>query len=536
MTDSINSTLPAESAPEPVTAVDSPETPEKPAEPLVEELPPFKFESLREPLRRAISEIGWTEPMPVQARIIPYFLRGDDVIVQSHTGSGKTGAFLLPICEQLDPAVNGCQALIMLPTRELALQVKIELDRVNVHLGLKSVAVYGGVGYGPQLEGFRQGAHIVVGTPGRLLDHLGRGSLVLKNLRYLVIDEADEMLSMGFYPDMNRIKQYLPRKRVSSMFSATMPASVKRLSNEFLSNPIFLGLSGDSQHVPDMDHLYYVVDPMQKDRVLMRIIELENPESGIIFCNTKSEVEYLSAFLRRFGYDADQISGDLGQREREAVMGKLKRHELRFLVATDIAARGIDVSHLEYVFIYDWHKDFEQYIHRAGRTGRAGNRGVAVSLVSIMEEPDLKRYAKRFGIPFMGKPTPIEDDMQRRITERLLARLESRQRDMNTAQRERSKRFGMLLDQIQEHEHGRELMLMLLDDIGGAMLAEGRANPTATEPVVTKAEESHPDENGGSSESMHRPARRGGGGSRGGSGGRGGGGSRGGSGRRGRRY
>ena len=533
MTDSINPSIPPEFAPGPVTAVDSPATPEKPAEPLIEELPPFSFESLREPLRRAVSEIGWREPMPVQARIIPYFMRGDDVIVQSHTGSGKTGAFLLPICEQLDPAVSGCQALIMAPTRELALQVKVELDRVNVHLGLRSVAVYGGVGYGPQLEAFKQGAHIVVGTPGRLLDHLGRGSLTLKHLRYLVIDEADELLSMGFYPDMNRIKQYLPRKRVSAMFSATMPASVKRLSNEFLANPIFLGLSGDSQHVPDMDHLYYVVDPMQKDRVLMRIIELENPESGIIFCNTKSEVEYLTSFLRRFGYDVDQISGDLGQRERENVMGKLKRHELRFLVATDIAARGIDVSHLEYVFIYDWHKDFEQYIHRAGRTGRAGNRGVAVSLVSIMEEPDLKRYAKRFGIPFMAKLAPTEDDMQRRITERLLARLEARQRDMNTAQRERARRFGILLDQIQEHEHGRELMLMLLDEIGGGMLAEGRANPTATDAVVVRAEESPVDETGGSNQSMHRPARRDG---RGGNGSRGGGRGGSGSGGRGRRY
>ncbi|HEY9070436.1 MAG TPA: DEAD/DEAH box helicase, partial [Candidatus Ozemobacteraceae bacterium] len=333
----------------------APEQPAAPAPeaPQIEELPSMKFEDLREPLRRAIAEIGWREPMPVQARVIPYILRGDDVIVQSHTGSGKTGAFLLPICEKLDPAVTGCQALIMAPTRELALQVKTELDRINVHLGLKSVAVYGGVGYGPQLEAFKQGAHIVVGTPGRLLDHLGRGSLTLKNLRYLVIDEADELLSMGFYPDMTRVRQYLPRTRVSAMFSATMPASVKRLSNEFLNDPLFLGLSGDSQHIPEMDHLYYVVDPMQKDRVLMRIIEMENPESGIIFCNTKSEVEYLAAFLRRFGYDVDQISGDLGQRDREAVMAKLKRHELRFLVATDIAARGIDVSHLEYVFVYD---------------------------------------------------------------------------------------------------------------------------------------------------------------------------------------
>ena len=496
---------------------------QEPAASLIEELPLFQFESLREPLRRAISDIGWRDPMPVQARVIPYILRDDDVIVQSHTGSGKTGAFLLPICEKLDPAVGGCQALIMAPTRELALQVKTELDRINVHLGLRSVAVYGGVGYGPQLEAFRQGAHIVVGTPGRLLDHLGRGSLVLKNLRYLVIDEADELLSMGFYPDMTRIRQYLPRKRVSAMFSATMPASVKRLSNEFLTEPLFLGLSGDSQHVPEMDHLYYVADPMQKDRVLMRIIEMENPESGIIFCNTKSEVEYLAAFMRRFGYDVDQMSGDLGQRERETVMAKLKRHELRFLVATDIAARGIDVSHLEYVFVYDWHKDFEQYIHRAGRTGRAGNRGVAVSLVSVMEEPDLKRYAKRFGIPFMGKPTPTEEDVQQRITERLLARLEARQRDMNSAQRERARRFGRLLDQMLEHEHGRELQLMLLDEIGGRMLAEGRASPAdidAANVPAPVAEDRRPAENGGEKRSIHRHGgRRGGGG--GGGGGRG---------------
>ncbi|RCK79844.1 MAG: ATP-dependent RNA helicase [Candidatus Ozemobacter sibiricus] len=458
-----------------VTAPDAPaaapDTPPAPA------YPPFTFDDLPEPLRRAVAAAGWHAPMPVQAQVIPWLLDGRDIIVQSQTGSGKTGAFLLPLLCRIDPAKPVTQALILAPTRELALQVKAECDRLAGTLGVRSVAVYGGVGYGAQLQAFREGAHLVVGTPGRLLDHLGRKSLSLQHLRYLVIDEADELLSMGFWPDMRRIRAYLPRQRVSAMFSATMPGGVRLMAEEFLRQPEFIGLSADHVHVTEMDHVYYVVDPMQKDRVLMRILELENPASAIIFCNTKSEVEYLAAFLRRFGYDVDQISGDVSQKERENVMARLKKHTLRLMVATDVAARGIDVSHLEYVFIYDFPPDFEQYIHRAGRTARAGNRGVAVSLVSMVQEMDLKRAGKRYGVPFIKKNTPTEEEVQARLAERLLARLEARLRDLDSATRERMRGFSRLLQDLRDHEQGHEMLLMLLDETATRLRLEGRPEP-----------------------------------------------------------
>jgi ATP-dependent RNA helicase DeaD len=290
----------------------------------------------------------------------------------------------------------------------------------------------------------------------------------------MIFDEADEMLSMGFYKDMVKIGSYLPKHRTTAMFSATMPESVKRLASRFLHNPEFLCFSGDSTHVTDMDHIFYQVDPMQKDRVLMRIVEMEDPENAIIFCNTRSEVEYVAALLKRFGYDADQISGDLGQNAREAVMNKLKKRTLRFLVATDVAARGIDISHLEYVFIYDMHKDTDQYIHRAGRTARAGNRGIAISLVDPIEAVDLKRFARRSGIVFEEREIPSEEQVQNLLCEKLSARLEADLRDSTTAQKERSKRYAGVLKEINSSENSEEILLMLIDEYHQRLIKKGR--------------------------------------------------------------
>ncbi|GAB4281901.1 MAG: DEAD/DEAH box helicase [Candidatus Rifleibacteriota bacterium] len=437
-------------------------------------LAPLKFSDFNHAIVKAVTEKGWKEAMPVQAGVAPYILNGIDVIVQSRTGSGKTAAFLLPICERLMGSGKTCQALVLVPTRELALQVFNELKSFTPYTELLGVAIYGGSSYKPQFEALKNGAQIVIGTPGRVLDHLVRGSLKLKNLKLMVFDEADEMLSMGFYKDMVRIGEYLPRKRTTAMFSATMPESVKRLAGKFLHEPEFLCFSGDGVHVSNMDHLFYVVDPMQKDRVMMRIIEMEDPESAIIFCNTRSEVEYVAALLTRFGYDADQLSGDLSQKARERVMGKLKNHSLRFLVATDVAARGIDISNLEYVFIYDMHKDTDQYIHRAGRTARAGNRGVAISFVSPMEAIDLKKFAKKHGISLEERIAPTEEQLQDFLSEKLCARLESELRDFSTAQKERSKRYKGVLKEISNGENTEEILLMLIDKYHQNLIKMGR--------------------------------------------------------------
>jgi ATP-dependent RNA helicase DeaD len=479
----------------------------------VEVLPPSAIQDFSQDIQAAFSKRGWQDLMPVQAGVSPYLLANRDVIVQSRTGSGKTGAFLLPICERLRDAQKGCQALILVPTRELAQQVYNEFQLLTAEMQISAVAVYGGTSYKPQLDAFKNGVNLIIGTPGRLLDHLIRGSLTLKTLKYLVFDEADEMLSMGFYRDMVRIGEFLPARRCTAMFSATMPDSVKRLSSRFLHNPEFLTFSGDGVHVSEMDHIYYIVDPMQKDRALMRVIELEDPDNAIIFCNTRNEVEYVAAILKRFGYDADQISGDLSQSAREIVMAKLKQKSLRFLVATDIAARGIDISNLEYVFIYDMHKDTDQYIHRAGRTARAGNRGVAISLVNQIEAVDLKKFAKRAGISLEERPLPTEDHVRQRLSEKLVAHLEGSLRDSSTAVKERTKRYHALLKELSEHEHGEDMLLLLIDSFHQHLIRLGRGIESEVLPQPTsqassrRPEESHrPRSNSGSRPS--RPPRR----------------------------
>lgn len=362
-------------------------------------LPDVTIEQLPERLREAAARAGWTTLMPVQARAIPYLLGARNMMVQARTGSGKTGAFLLPMLERLDPGRHHCQALILVPTRELARQVGQEAERLCGGAGLRTVVVYGGVGYGAQIDALKQGAQIVVGTPGRALDHLLKRTFSLERLEMLIFDEGDRMLSMGFYPDMKQIQGFLPdRKLHACMFSATFPVYVMRTAREFIREPEFITLSLDHVHVTDTEHVFYLVRGMDRDRGLVRLIEIENPASAIIFCNTKVKVHYVSVVLQSFGYDADELSADLPQKNRERVLARVRQGTLRFLVATDVAARGLDIPDLSHVIQYEPPEDPEGYIHRAGRTGRAGAAGVAISLVSDLEKMDLDRIAKRFGI------------------------------------------------------------------------------------------------------------------------------------------
>ncbi len=428
-------------------------------------LPPVSLQDLSPEMREAAQRMGWEELLPVQSRAIPYLLAGRDLMVQSRTGSGKTGAFLLPMLQRLDPGLLQCQALVLVPTRELAQQVVREAAKISGVKGLRSVCVYGGVAYGPQLQALKEGVQIVVGTPGRILDLLLRRALSLSSLRMLVFDEADRLLSMGFYPDMQRIKAFLPDHKMNAyLFSATFPLFVHKLAGEFLSEPAFLSLSRDKVHVADIQHVYYVVPAMEKDRCLIRIIEIENPSSAFIFCNTKSRVSYVATVLKRFGYEAEELSSELSQSERDHVMGRVRSGRLRFLVATDIAGRGIDVPELSHVFVYEVPEDPEVYIHRTGRTGRAGAGGTAVSLVSGIEEVELKAIADRYGIALQQRPLPTEKDVAAVVAERLVAYLEARVRDRDSLKRERMERFIPLAASLSESEEGRALIAMLLDD------------------------------------------------------------------------
>jgi len=430
----------------------------------LEVLPEAKLADLPEKLRQGAALAGWTELMPVQAKAIPYLFSGRDMMIQSRTGSGKTGAYLLPMLEMVNPLENAAQALVLVPTRELALQVAGEAALLGSTTGVRVTAVYGGVGYRAQLDAFKAGAHIVVGTPGRILDHLLRRSLSLKSLRYLIFDEADHMLSMGFYPDMRRVKSYLPEHPISTfMFSATFPPQVLRLTGQFMRDPGFINLSSDHIHVTETEHVYYVVPGMDKDRSLVRILEVENPQSAIIFCNTKVHVEYVTAVLKRFGYDADLLTSDLSQAAREAVLGRVRQGTLRFLVATDVAARGIDLPELSHVIQYEPPEDPEAYVHRAGRTGRAGGSGTAITLVTILEEIELTRISKRFGIPIEQRPLPSDETVQQVVAERILVLLEARLRSRDKLKTERMARFAPLARSLGENDEDG-LLAMLLDD------------------------------------------------------------------------
>ena len=416
-------------------------------------------------MREACVRAGWDSLTPVQAKAIPYLLADRDVMVQSRTGSGKTGAYLLPIIEKNDFKKNVTQALVLVPTRELALQVSREAQRLSEGTDLRTAVVYGGVGYGTQLEAFRSGAHLVVGTPGRILDHLLKNNLSLDNLRILVFDEADRMLSMGFYPDMVKIRKYIPVHEIlSSMFSATFPPQVIRLADQFMRAPQLLSLSGSQVHIAEIEHVYYVVPGMRKERSLVRIIEVENPVSAIIFCNTKDTVHYLSVVLKRFGYDADELSSDLAQSMREKVMARVRRGALRFLVATDVAARGIDIPDLSHVIQYEPPEDPEAYIHRAGRTGRMGSGGVAISLVAEMEKFKLQSIARYYNINMQERPLPGDEELEKVVAERVTALLEARLRARDNLQIERMRRFAPLAKSLAQTDDQLALITMLLDD------------------------------------------------------------------------
>ena len=455
-----------------------------------EDLSGVSLDDLPETLRAALAAAGWDSLMPVQEQAIPCILGGEDLIVQSRTGSGKTGAFLLPLFERLDSSRRVAQALIMAPTRELARQINEVFESMKQATpetrALDSVLVYGGVDYRPQVQGLQGGAQIVIGTPGRILDHLNRGNADFQHLAYLVFDEADEMLSMGFYPDMQALRRYLPDERCTLMFSATIPPGIRSISRDFLTEPRFISLSAGKESIETMEYRYYVTDPMEKDRVLARLFEIENPESAIVFVNRKKDVEYLTTFLRNYGYSADSISGDLSQKAREAALARTHAGETRFLVATDVAARGIDISDLSHVFMYDVPQDPEYLIHRSGRTARAGKMGVAVVLATVEDETDLIRSAMRYGVPVEKRSLPTPEDVSARVSERLAAALESRLRERTNMERERIRQFVPLVRKLAREQP--EILAMLANDILGDQ-EEGprrKAKPGAAQNPVEK--------------------------------------------------
>ncbi len=465
--------------------------------------------------------------MPVQEKAIPYLLDGHDAMIQSRTGSGKTGGFILPMLDKIDEREAVTQGLVLVPTRELAKQVAAEAALLAGDSGVRVVAVYGGTAYEPQLRAFKEGAHLVVGTPGRVLDHLLRGNLSLDDLEVLVLDEADRMLSMGFYPDMLRVKSCLPRRGVNTcLFSATFPQHVLGLARQFLNNPVTLSLSTDHVHVTDVIHTYCLVEPGEKDHSLVRILEVENPTAAIIFCNTKRFVHYVNVVLQRYGWDSDELSSDLDQNKRERVLQRVRDGKLRILVATDVAARGIDIPELSHVIQFEPPDDVEAFIHRSGRTGRAGASGRAITLVSRSsgEAVQLRRIEKEFDIDIQERPVPTEEEVAEILGQRITAKLEASLRGRAQLEQRRIQRFIPLVRSLAEESDEAVLLAMLLDEYYTRMQS-GSAVEEPESDARPRREDSRGDRDRGRGRDSGGGGRRGGG-DRGGRGGSGGGGGR----------
>lgn len=334
----------------------------------------------------AVRRMGFEAAMPIQSESIPPLLEGRDMVGQSQTGSGKTAAFGIPAIERVDPKLNKTQALILCPTRELAIQVAEEIAKLTRGKpGVRELPIYGGQAYDRQFRGLKKGAHIVIGTPGRVLDHLEKGSLVLDELKTVILDEADRMLDMGFMDEILAILSKMPPTRQTVLFSATVPPPIKHLIKQFTRDPVWVKIEARELTAPDIEQVWYEVDRRSKLEVLCRLIDYEDVRFAIVFCATKKMVDELVEHLAARGYLADKLHGDMTQPMRERVMNRFRKRNIEFLVATDVAARGLDVKEIEVVYNYDLPNDGEDYVHRIGRTGRAGSSGKAVTLVAGRE-------------------------------------------------------------------------------------------------------------------------------------------------------
>jgi ATP-dependent RNA helicase DeaD len=361
---------------------------------------------------KALADVGYETPSPIQAATIPPLLAGRDVVGLAQTGTGKTAAFALPILSRLDLSQKTPQALVLAPTRELALQVCEAFERYAARIkGVHVLPVYGGQGYGVQLSALRRGVHVVVGTPGRIMDHLEKGTLDLSELRFLVLDEADEMLNMGFAEDVETILADTPEDKNVALFSATMPAQIRRISKKYLNDPAEITVKNKTATASNITQRYLTVSYPQKVDALTRILEVENFEGMIVFVRTKNETETLAEKLRARGFSAMAINGDVAQNQRERTVNQLKSGKLDILVATDVAARGLDVERISHVVNYDIPTDTESYVHRIGRTGRAGRSGDAISFVTPRERYLLKHIEKATRQPLTQMQLPTVEDV-----------------------------------------------------------------------------------------------------------------------------
>jgi ATP-dependent RNA helicase DeaD len=402
---------------------------------------------------------GYAAPTDCQAEAVPRALLGRDLVVQSRTGTGKTAAFGIPIAERVDSRREEIQAVVLTPTRELAVQVAEEVGEIGRGRGIRVVTIYGGDSMDRQLEGIRAGAQVIVGTPGRVLDHLRRRTLKFDAVKVLVLDEADRMLDMGFAVEMGQIMEYMPAERQTLLFSATVPLGIRGLIYHYLSDPEWVLLSEDQIYVKEVEHLYCLTPKLHKEATLYKLLEYENPASSMIFCNTREETRQVSTFLAGKGLAVAMLSSDLPQKKRERVMARFKGGEVRHMVTTDVASRGIDIEDLSHVFIFSTPDSPEQYIHRAGRTGRVGKSGRAISLVSAHDLMNFNRLVRRYHVDVGELSVPSDAEVQSRKEERIVSRLAAEGQNLPL---EDFAEFAPIARRIAEHEHRDRVLAVLL--------------------------------------------------------------------------
>ncbi|WP_226645848.1 DEAD/DEAH box helicase [Mesobacillus subterraneus] len=373
----------------------------------------FDDYNLSDEIKRALSVLKYEAPTEVQEEVIPLAMEKQDLVVKSQTGSGKTASFGIPICDLVEWEEKNPQALILTPTRELAVQVREDITNIGRFKRIKAMAVYGKEPFAKQKEELKQKTHVVVGTPGRVIDHIERGTLVLDEIKYLIIDEADEMLNMGFINDVESIIEELPSDRVTMVFSATLPKDVENLCHKYMKDPVNIEIASTGVTTNTIDHLLIEVKEEDKISLLKDITVVENPESCIIFCRTKENVDTVFEQLEDANYSCERLHGGLEQEDRFAVMNGFKMGNFRYLVATDVAARGIDVDNVSLVINYDVPMEKEGYVHRTGRTGRAGNKGKAITLATPYEDKFIRAIERYIGFEIPVTEAPGKQEVAR---------------------------------------------------------------------------------------------------------------------------
>ncbi|WCN36233.1 DEAD/DEAH box helicase [Aneurinibacillus uraniidurans] len=361
---------------------------------------------ISEPMQRAITDMGFEEASPIQEKAIPIALMGKDIIGQAQTGTGKTAAFGIPILQKIDTSKESVQAIVIAPTRELAIQVSEEINRLAKYTKIRSLPIYGGESIERQIKALKHRPQIITGTPGRLLDHIKRKTLRLHHISMAVLDEADEMLNMGFLEDIEQILKETPKEKQTLLFSATMPKPIQNLAEKFMINPKIIKVQAKEITSQAVEQVYYEVNERDKFDVLCRLLDVENPELAVIFGRTKMRVDELSDALNKRGYLAGGLHGDLNQRQRDVVMNKFREGNIDILVATDVAARGIDVSGVTHVYNFDIPQDPESYVHRIGRTGRAGKTGIAATFVTPRKTGQIRDIEKATKVKIRRKSVP----------------------------------------------------------------------------------------------------------------------------------